>query len=322
VEEGESRLSSKSVPQRPSPGEERLASRLFFALSPHLPRTAQPSPLPALAPFEEVTVPRTRGPGGITATWYPAPEPARGAALLLHPWVPWGRAYFHHRGRIQALRAAGYHALALDLPGFGGSGAPAGFYDRDIEDGLAFLCLRAGSLPIHVWGVSAGGSWAHPVLARTRGVTGAVFEDVSPHLIEWSWRMEPWKRPGFLLLRSVFSTSYRHLDARRHAPFLGLAAVAYVSGEQDPGVLPRETEELARLAGGRALIVPGAGHLGAIKFAQAAVLKLALETFQQAESTGESPGLETAGSLSPPEATGSPQGLALGTLKLFTQDPA
>jgi pimeloyl-ACP methyl ester carboxylesterase len=316
-------LQPTSVPQRPSPGEERLASRLFLALSPHLPRASQPAPLPALAPFEEIAVPRTRGPGVLTATWYPAPEPARGAVLLLHPWVPWGRAYFHHRGRIQALRAAGYHALALDLPGFGGSGAPAGFFDLDVEDGLSFLQRKMELLPIHVWGISAGGSWAHPALARTRGVAGAVFEDAMPHLIEWSWRMEPRKRPGFLFLRSVFSTSYRLMDARRHAPRLGLAAATYISGERDPGVLPRETEELASLAGGRSVIVPGAGHLGAIKLAQAEILKLALETFQHAEKQRGNPAREAAGNLSPAEVTGSPQGgLVLGTVKLFTQDPA
>ena len=271
-------------PERPSAAEERLSSRLFRVLSPHLPRTAQPVPLPALAPFEELAVPRSRGPGILTATWYPSEHPARGAVLLLHPWVTWGRAYFHHRGRIQALRAAGYHALALDLPGFGGSGAPAGFYDRDVEDGLSFLRRRVDSLPLHLWGVSAGGAWAHPALARTRDVTGAVFEDVSPHLIEWSWRMEKLKRPAFLVLRTLFATSYRLMDARRFAPFLGLGAVTYISGERDRGVLPRDTEELARLAGGRSLIVPDAGHLGAIKLAQAEVLKLALDTFGDAES--------------------------------------
>jgi pimeloyl-ACP methyl ester carboxylesterase len=281
-------LRERPFPERPSSAEERLSSRLFLALSPHLARAAQPAPLPALAPFEEIEVPRSRGPGILTATWYPAAVPerpaARGAVLLLHPWVAWGRAYFHHRGRIQALRAAGYHALTLDLPGFGGSGAPAGFYDRDVEDGLAFLRRRVGSLPLHLWGVSAGGAWAHPALARSRDVTGAVFEDVSPHLIEWSWRMEKLKRPGFLILRSLFPTSYRLMDARRSAPFLELGAVAYISGGKDPGVLPRETEELGRLAGGRSLIVPGAGHLGAIKLAQAEVLKLALDTFRAAES--------------------------------------
>ncbi|MES1210794.1 MAG: hypothetical protein ABUL63_00540, partial [Acidobacteriota bacterium] len=90
-------------------------------------------------------------------------------------------------------------------------------------------------------------------------------------------------RPGYLLLRTAFSRSYRFLDARSHAGALGLGAVTYISGERDPGVLPHETEELARLAGGRCHIVPGADHLGAVKIATAEVLALALETFRRAE---------------------------------------
>ena len=276
-------VSVTSFPPRPSPREERLSRRLFFALSPKLPATAQPAPPPALAPFEDLAVPRSRGPGILAATWFPAPEPARGAALLLHPWVPWGRAYFHLRGRVQALRHAGYHALTFDFPGFGGSGPQAGLFDVDVEDALAELRRRAGSLPLHVWGVSCGGSWAHPAIARSGEITGAVFEDTSPHLIEWSWRMVPLGRPVYLLLRTAFSRSYRFLDAREHAGALGLGAVTYISGERDLGVLPAETEELARLAGGRAHIIPGADHLAAIKLATAEVLDLALETFQRAE---------------------------------------
>jgi pimeloyl-ACP methyl ester carboxylesterase len=276
-------LPATSLPPRPSPGEERLSSWLFFTLSPKLPTAAQPVSPPSLAPFEDITVTRSRGPGILTATWFPAPKPARGAVLLLHPWVPSGRAYFHLRGRVQALRRAGYHALTLDFPGFGGSGPRAGIFDVDVADGLAELRRRAGALPLHVWGVSSGGYWAHPAIARSGEVTGAVFEDTSPHLIEWSWRMVPWGRPVYLLLRTAFSRSYRFLDARSHAGAMGLAAVTYISGERDPGVLPRETEELARLAGGRAHIVPGADHLEAIKLATAEILELALETFQRAE---------------------------------------
>jgi hypothetical protein len=48
-----------------------LSRRLFFALSPKLPTVEQPAPPPALAPFEDVAVPRSRGPGVLAATWYP-----------------------------------------------------------------------------------------------------------------------------------------------------------------------------------------------------------------------------------------------------------
>lgn len=257
--------------------------RLFLALSPRLARVPQPSPPPELQPSEDVGVPRTRGPGVLTATWYPAEQEARGTVLLLHPWAPWGRAYFHRRGRVQALREAGYHALALDLPGFGGSGPPAGFFDRDVEDGVNFLVRRAGGLPLHVWGVSSGGYWAHLLLTRTGQVAGAFFEDVSPHLFDWSWRTAPWGAPFYLFFRTAFRATHRFLDIRRHAAALNVGAAAYISGDRDTGIRPDETAELARLAGGRSLVVPGAGHLSAIRVAKDEVMKLALETFRKAE---------------------------------------
>lgn len=232
-------------------------------------------------------MPRSRGPGTLGATWYPANGTAegevRGAVLLLPPWVQWGRSYFHHRGRINALRRAGYHALTLDFPGFGRSGAPAGLFDRDVEDGLAFLRRRAGSLPVHVWGISSGGYWTHMVLSRTDGIAGAVFEDVSPHLFEWSWRMQPWGRPGYLFFHCAYRRAYRYMDVRRHAAALSVAAVSYIGGDSDSGIRREETEELALLAGGRSLIVAGAGHLASIKLAQAEILEMALDTFRRAE---------------------------------------
>jgi hypothetical protein len=140
-----------------------------------------------------------------------------------------------------------------------------------------------GNLPIHVWGVSSGGYWAHPVLSATDEVSGAMFEDVALHLTDWGWRMVPALRPGYLLFRHLFVRAYRFLDIRRHAAALRVSAAAYVSGERDPNVLPEETGELARLAGARCLIVPGADHLASIKIANAEVLELALDTFRRAE---------------------------------------
>lgn len=284
-----SRAFSRTPPPRPSPLEERLASGLFFLMSPHMSWMEQPEPPSGLVPFEPVAVERRQGSGALTGTWYPAMPPegeaARGAVLLLHPWLPWGKSYFYRRGRIQALRAAGYAALALDFPGFGGSGPRDGFLDRDVEAGLDFLRGRAEGLPLHVWGVSSGGYWAHLVLSRVDGVSGAMFEDVSSHLIQWSWRRIPLKRPLYLFFWTFFRDAYRYLDLRRQAPTLRrLGAVAYAGGEKDPGVYPGETRELARLAGGESLIVPGAGHLAAIKIANQGVIELALATFRKAEA--------------------------------------
>lgn len=269
-------------PPRPPAWQEPLAAQLFFGLGPRLPRVVQPEPPDDLRPWESVAVEREAGIAPLMGTWYPAGRQARGAVLLLHPWVEWGRSYFHRRWRIEALRDAGYHALAVDLGGFGGTRRQPGFLDRDVEAALTFLRQRSGDLPLHVWGVSAGGYWAHPVLSRRNGVLGAMFEDVSPHLLEWSWRVAPWGRPFYLLFRKVFRESFRYLDLRRHATALSVKAAAYVSGEQDRGVRPEDTKTLAAAAGGRCLIVPGADHLGAIKVANREIIDLALDTFQRA----------------------------------------
>lgn len=273
-------------PKRPSIGSEAIASRLFFALSPRLAKKRLPKPPQRYRPYEEVTVPRSRGYGNLSATFFPAREVTRGAALLIHPWLVWGRAYFHRRGRIEALRRAGYDVLTIDLPGLGDSGPAAGFFDRDIDDALTYLRLRTGELPLHLWGISAGGYWAHPVLSRANRIGGAMFEDVSCHLFEWSVRMLPWGRPFFAFFKYCLPAWYRFLDLRAHAPALQVAAVSYVSGQLDPGVLPEETRHLAELANASCLIVDDADHLESIKRQTAKVIELALATFARAEALG------------------------------------
>ncbi len=263
---------------RPDLPRERLALVMFRVLSPPLPRLPKPEPPPELAPAERVALPRRHAGGTLDATWYPAPGAARGTVLLLPPWTPWGRAYFHRRGRIEALRAAGFAALALDFPGFGASARPAGLYDRDVEDALDALPALAPQGPLHVWGVSAGGYWAHPVLARRNGVEAAFFEDVSAHLFEWSRRMRPRYRAFFRLFRWLFPEVHRYLDIRRHADQLTVARCAYAAGADDPGIPSAESRELSGRAGGALLLVEGAGHLAAIKRATAEVLELALRT--------------------------------------------
>ena len=91
-----------SVPPRPRPWLERIATDYFLALSPRLTKLPQPEPPERLAPFENVAVARRHGRGTLSATWFPAQGSTRGAVLLLHPWLVWGRAYFHLRGRIGA----------------------------------------------------------------------------------------------------------------------------------------------------------------------------------------------------------------------------
>jgi len=270
---------SSAPPPRPGAREEALASRLFHALAPRLARSVSPEPPAALAPWEERTVPDGRG-GSLAATWFPARGRPVGAVLFLHPWLEWGRAYFHRRGRLEGVRAAGFHALAVDLPGFGASARRRGFSDVAVAAALAHLAEGGAGLPRGVWGVSAGGYWAHLALSRVAGAVAAFFEDVSPHLMEWSWRTAPWGRPAFVLFRLLFPRSYRFLDLRLHVPHLGRHRLAYVSGEQDQGVPPADTTALARLSGARSRIVPGAAHLGAIRVEEGRILSLALETFE------------------------------------------
>jgi hypothetical protein len=105
---------------------------------------------------------------------------------------------------------------------------------------------------------------------------------VAPHLIVWSHRSLPRYRPAYLCFEHVTPKSYRFIDLRLHAPHLRVAACAFASGALDPGILPAETEELARLAGGECRVIAGAAHLGAIKRPGQEVTKLALATFERA----------------------------------------
>lgn len=279
--------SAQPVPARPGRLEERLGRLLFYSFGPRLLRTAPIEPPEELAPFERFAIPRVGGRSGrggrgeLAATWYPCPTEPRGAVLLAHPWLEWGQAYFHRRGRIEALRAAGYHVLTFDLSGFGGSAPPDAFWDRDLEDALGALTARSGDLPLGFWGVSSGGYWGHLLMSRHRPFRAAVFEDVSPHLIEWSWRQAPFGRPFYLLFRSILSRAYAYLDLRRHAAHLGVRAVAYVGGANDPGIPAADHRRLAEIAQADLLLVPDAGHLASIKVARAEVLSLALATLQK-----------------------------------------
>jgi pimeloyl-ACP methyl ester carboxylesterase len=268
-------------PPRPSPRRERSAYRLFRFFSPRLPRVQTGPPPPALEPFEPLAIPR-RGGGTLAATAFPPAGVARGTVLFLHPWMEWGAAYFYRRNRLAAVRAAGYEAWTVDLSGFGASAPADGFYDRDVEDALAALAERRPGRPQFVWGVSSGGYWAHVVLSRRDGVAGAFFEDVAAHLFEWSWRVMPQWRPGFATFRVLFSEFYRWLDIRRHAPYLRVAAAAYVSGERDRGVLPDDTRALASAARAEHRILAGAGHLEGIKREPETIIRMALETFERA----------------------------------------
>src|SRR5689334_13552766 len=116
--------------RRPSHFEERAALALFMAFSPRLGRTRVTVPPDSLKPFDIFEIQRSdKGP--LPATFFASADAARGAVLFVHPWVPWGQAYFHRNGRIEAVRAAGYHAMTFDLSGFGNTAQPRRFFDLD-----------------------------------------------------------------------------------------------------------------------------------------------------------------------------------------------
>lgn len=273
----------RAAPARPPAWQERITHCLLRALSPRLKTVAPIAPPAHLAPFDEFTIARRADGGRLAATWYPAMGQARGAVLLAHPWLPVGQAYFHRRSRLEALRAAGYHALTFDFGGFGRSGPrPCRYFDLDLEAALDALAARAGRLPRHFWGVSFGGTWAHPLLTRDDRIDGAFFEDAPRHLIEWSKRTVPIGYPCYLFFQHGFPRAYRYFDALRHAPFLRVRAAAYAGAERDVGAPIKETRELARRARARLLVVPGARHLQSIKQAGDRILDLALDTFDRA----------------------------------------
>ncbi len=264
---------------RPARFEEWLGAKFLAVFSPRL----GPRPEIVVPPELQNSTELRLGNNGPTlaATWYPV-ERARGVVVLLPPWTSWGQTYFLRRGRIQALHEAGYHALTLEMPGRGASDKGWGFSDRELETALLDVKSRFEQLPLFVWGVSAGGYWAHPVLTRQSWIRAAFFEDVAPHLFEWIWRTSPLGRPFFLVLRLLFPRIYRFLDLRRHAPHLRGRPVTYVWGAEDRGIPAKSAKELAVSAGAEHLVVPGAGHLGSIKLATLEVVAAALATFEQA----------------------------------------
>lgn len=271
-----------SPPPRPPPWEERLGDAAIARLSPRVRRVKQPEPPAELAPFERRLIPRAEG-GHVDVTYYPVETP-RGFVLLAPPWVEWGQAYFHRRGRIEALREAGYAALSFDLAGFGRTSMARAFRDRDVEAALSWLEALAEGRPLHVWGVSSGGYWAHIVLARRDGVSGAMFEDVSLHLMEWTAHTSPVGGPITAALARVFPRTHRFMDLRRHAPHLRVKASAHIYGGRDHGIPEAHGRELSRLAASELLFLPEAPHLGSIKQSPRDVIGLALATFAKAES--------------------------------------
>ncbi len=198
------------------------------------------------------------------------------------PWLEWGRAYFHRRGRIEACREAGYSVLAFDMAGFGGSTGVGHFRDRDAQAALQEARRRAGPLPVHAWGVSSGGVWLHVAQAHTPIARTAFFEDVTPHLLEWRAHITPRASPARAAFALTLPRADRYLNLRLHAPHMALKNCSYLVGEHDPGIPLADARALADAAGGSLYIAKEAGHLSAIKIENKEVIRRALETFASA----------------------------------------
>jgi haloalkane dehalogenase len=94
-----------------------------------------------------------------------AGEPGNPAVLLVHGYP---ESSYMWRQILPPLAAAGYHALAPDLPGYGDSEAdPPGTWERHVEALERFHAaqgLGAVTLVVHDWGGLIGLRWAcdHP----------------------------------------------------------------------------------------------------------------------------------------------------------------
>ncbi|RSZ60810.1 hydrolase 2, exosortase A system-associated [Massilia atriviolacea] len=117
-------------------------------------------PLPRVYPFFFDVDPGTR----FSLYHAPAPQvPARGAILYVHPFADeMNKA--RRMASLQARRfaAAGYAVLQIDLFGCGDSCGDLSvarwdIWKRDLASARAWLRERAGSGPMHLWGVRLGG---------------------------------------------------------------------------------------------------------------------------------------------------------------------
>lgn len=252
---------------------------LLLAAAPSRRGRERPRPTPALGQPIPYATPPGRGLGTMAGSLFSGPAEGRGLVVFLPPWVPQGAAWFYRHGRVEAVRAAGWDALVADLAGLGAGRSGPGFFDREIEVLLHDARRLVGSRPLVVWGISSGGYWAHPAIARGAPVDAAVFEDVAAHLLLWAHREAPRLAHFYRVYERLLRQAWAFLDIKRHAPWVAPGRGLWISGDLDRGVLPEETRELARLSGGRALIVPHARHLGAMRVAPELVVREALATF-------------------------------------------
>lgn len=261
-----------ALPAAPSPRDERVLLRLLERGILGDLYGAPQDPPPSEWGAQPFGVPRPEG-GMLAALLFPAPH-ARGVVLLAHPSVAAGKGYFHRNDRVPFLRELGFHVVTFDHGGFGESDAPAGLHHREWAALLAWARRRFPDLPVHVWGVSLGGYFAHHALAADEpGVASAVFEQVAPNLFAYRFEGAPLTRAGHALARTLAPGGARWFGADAHALHVKADRVLYVSGARDRGVPLADATRLVHAASplARHHVVEGAAHLEAWKLGGAAV---------------------------------------------------
>ena len=220
----EPRARSPKATARPSALEERLASAALLRDVP--PHGAGWSSRTRRAGWSPSSRSRSSGPVGsgvLTATWYPAAgRSAKRAAwsCCCTPGSPGGSPI--STGAVGSRRCAPPATPpwpSISRASAAAARAPASWTATSRTPWST--CAGGPRVGRSTSGGSArGGYWAHPVLSRVDGVSGAMFEDVSSHLIKWSWRRLPLKRPLYVFFLVFFRRAFRYLDLRRHAPAL------------------------------------------------------------------------------------------------------
>lgn len=249
------------APPPPSPREERALLRLLSGTYLRDMEGAAQDPPPEDWGAQPFGIVRRSG-GVLAALHFPHPAP-RGLVLFGHPGIPPAKGYFHRSDRIPFVRELGFAAVSFDHGGFGESDPPAGLHHHEWADVLGWARKRFPDLPLHVWGVSLGGYFAHHALAAdAHGVEIAIFEQVAPNLFRYAGARSP-----DLVARLLAPRGMRWFPCEAHAGHVRAKRVLYVSGGRDHGIAPEEAARLARARPDAAHhVVEDAPHLGAWKF--------------------------------------------------------